>query len=331
MPTPKTLLRRTITISAVYLALIAIFALLVPALLLAATADALTNARWSRCRFVLAIAVLVGFQAFGILASFATFLAYACVWCSDRSLLFKRWNQKLVIFWGDRLFAVLRWIMNMSLEVRGEACVEKSPMIIFVRHNSVADVFLCNTLIGQKHQIFLRYAIKSELLWDPCQDLVLPRVGGVFLHRNSSDSASQIAKVKRLCDNLGEHEGVVIYPEGTRFTPQKRDRILSKFLNSNRTKEWQEASSLRSVLPLQLGGPLALLANNPGADLVFCAHVGLDALTKIADFWSGRAIGKTIKVLFWRIPYREIPETKEQQIAFLKAQWQRMDQELQTL
>jgi 1-acyl-sn-glycerol-3-phosphate acyltransferase len=57
-------------------------------------------------------------------------------------------------------------------------------------------------------------------------DIVGNRLANCFVRRNSGDSDREIAAVQRLMEDLGPNDGVLIYPEGTRFTEAKRRRIL---------------------------------------------------------------------------------------------------------
>ena len=47
-----------------------------------------------------------------------------------------------------------------------------------------------------------------------------------FLDRRSTDAAAEVEQVRALGRELGEGDGVLIYPEGTRFTPEKRERAI---------------------------------------------------------------------------------------------------------
>ena len=38
------------------------------------------------------------------------------------------------------------------------------------------------------------------------------------------DTAGEVAALRSLADGLGRHEGILIYPEGTRFTTAKLER-----------------------------------------------------------------------------------------------------------
>ena len=70
------------------------------------------------------------------------------------------------------------------------------------------------------------------------------------------------------------------------------------------------ANRLRNVLPPRLGGPLALLDEAAGADVVVCGHVGFDGFEYISDIWAGGLVGTTVRVRFWRSPAAEVPSAR---------------------
>ena len=69
-----------------------------------------------------------------------------------------------------------------------------------------------------------------------------------------------------------------------------------------------------------------MIERNPGVDVVFCAHSGLEGAGSPRDLLAGALVGSTVRVRFWRVPYAEIPVTYEARIEWLYGQWQRVDE-----
>ena len=63
-----------------------------------------------------------------------------------------------------------------------------------------------------------------------------------------------------LMENLGPRDGVIIYPEGTRFTEAKRERIIEELARNGESYLCEKARMLTNVLPPRLGGPLRFSA-----------------------------------------------------------------------
>jgi len=194
-----------------------------------------------------------------------------------------------------------------------------------VRHTSFADAVIAALLISARYKIRLRYVMKRQLLWDPCLDIVGHRLRNYFVTRTDASSA-EIEAVGRLAEDLNAREGVLIYPEGTRFTPAKRERVLNKLRQSEDTNAYTRASEFKNVLPPRIGGTLALLEKNSNADAVFCAHAGLQGSATLHDVLNGAIIGNTVRVAFWGVAYGAIPEQREARADWFHAQWRRVDE-----
>jgi 1-acyl-sn-glycerol-3-phosphate acyltransferase len=171
----------------------------------------------------------------------------------------------------------------------------------------------------------LRYVLKRELLWDPCLDVVGNRLPHVFVDRVSDDSQREIARVRALARDLSVHDGVLIYPEGTRFSETKRARVLEKLAREGNSKQLEYARSLHAVLPPRPGGALALLEAAPHADVVVCAHTGFEGAATLAQIWRGELLHGTIRVRFQRSPRSEIPTEPDARADWLRERWQEID------
>lgn len=95
---------------------------------------------------------------------------------------------------------------------------------------------------------FVYTSLERELLVDPCLDLVGNRLLNHFIDR-AHPSDSDVRSIAALASNLGPRDGVVIYPEGTRFDRARRERILSRM----EAKGSQDLE--RAGLPGQPGAP----------------------------------------------------------------------------
>lgn len=222
----------------------------------------------------------------------------------------------------------IRRIFGLRLQVEGDELVRtdpERPILVFIRHASIVDNALPATVISLPHQMSLRFIIKHEL-----QSLPTLNIGGhwiptCFVRRESDNPDRQVARVRTLGEHLGPGDGVLIYPEGTRFTPSKLARAQAKIAEHDPSIS-PYASRLRHLLPPRLGGPLALLDEATGADVVVCGHVGFDGFERVSDVWRGGLVGATIKVRFWRHGRAEIPETQEERIVWIYERWLALDE-----
>jgi 1-acyl-sn-glycerol-3-phosphate acyltransferase len=227
-------------------------------------------------------------------------------------------------WWAGSVFWAVRTIFGIQVEVEGSALLAPGPIVVFMRHTSIVDNLLPNVLITAPHGIKLRYVLKRELLSDPALDIAGTRLPNYFVDRRSMDPESEIAEIARLGSGLGSDEGVLIYPEGTRFTEARRARALESLQVSN-PELYVRAAAMRLVLPPRLRGPLALLEAEPAADVVIAAHAGLDGLSHIRQILGGGLAGNTVRVQFRRFAHGDIPTEPDERTNWLYDRWAEVD------
>ena len=267
----------------------------------------------------------LGLELLGLCAAAALWLARPLArWDAAR---WRALHFRLQDWWGSTLFRGLVRCFSLRVETRGarEARLGEGPYLLLLRHASSGDTLLASALIGRPHGLRLRYVLKHELRWDPCLDVVGSRLRHVFVDRASDDSQREIARVRALARGLGPRDGVLIYPEGTRFSETKRARVLERIARSGDAKLLDYARSLCSVLPPRPGGVLGLLEEAPGADVVVCMHTGFEGAASLGQIWRGDMLRSRVRVRFTRILRAEIPTEREARAQWLRELWQQVD------
>lgn len=242
---------------------------------------------------------------------------------SDRR---RRWLYDWRIHWMRSHIGGIRVLFGVGFEVEGMEQAGPGPVLMLMRHASMVDNALPDYTAGRAHGMGLRFVIKKELESLPVIDIGARWVPNFFVRRASEDPEAEAAQMRRLGENLGpdSREGILIYPEGTRCTASKLAR--AKAAIAERQPELSSrADRLQHVLPPRLSGPLALLDQTAGTDVVFCGHVGFDGLRGLGDIWQGGLVGTTIRVRFWRYPGAEVPESYDERVAWLYERWQVLD------
>jgi 1-acyl-sn-glycerol-3-phosphate acyltransferase len=292
------------------------------ALPLAALFDAAARSRWAASR-ALALAVgYLGAEAVGLLTSFAVWLA-AGPWLGVRGR-FETANFRLQVAWARALFALARRIYGLALDL-DLADPTRRPALVLVRHASLVDALLPTVFLSGRDGTRLRFVLKRELLLDPCLDVVGQRLPNAFVARGADEPAREEASIRRLAEGLGPEDGVVIFPEGTRFTPRRLEAARARIRASGDPARSARVAGLRHVLPLRSRGLLALLEAAPQADLLFLAHQGLEGTSHAATVLRGGLIGRRIRVRTWRVPVSDLPEDRAGRLAWLDAEWARID------
>ena len=227
----------------------------------------------------------------------------------------------LECWWGSSLF---RWIcrfLSLSTTVEGDDQILPGPVLVFIRHASIIDTAVPVALISNTKGLRLRYVFKRELLVDPCIDVAGHASPNYFIDRAGSVH-EELAGVRALAENLGD-EGVLLYPEGTRFTERKKE-IAIKRLAKTHPDLVPLAESFKHSLPPKAGGALTLLDAAPHADVLIVAHRGLEGLANATDLLSGTVVGKEIEVRIWRVHAADIPRGEARR-RWLFDWWKRVD------
>lgn len=310
--------RRIRTVPLVFLAWAVVTVALPVLVVLAVAVDAV---RWIISRTPWMAIRLVVFLWVYLLAEVGAVIALAAAWLVPARRI--EWTYRLQAAWVSVLFGAVRLIFGISTHVEGTDVLRPGPILVFARHASIVDNLLPHRFIVRPSGIRLRYVLKSELLSDPALDIGGLRLPNYFVTRGSRNAAAEIAGVAGLAAGLGTNEGVLIFPEGTRFRPDRRERAIA--LAGRRNPAVAElAGELTSVMPPRLGGPLALLEAGE-MDVVVLAHRGLGGFATVSDIWSGAMVGRRVEIRLTRIAHGDIPTDREARIIWLFELWRDVD------
>jgi 1-acyl-sn-glycerol-3-phosphate acyltransferase len=226
--------------------------------------------------------------------------------------------------WLASHLAGIRALFGLHFAIEGIELAGPGPVLVMIRHASIIDNTLPDAILGRAHGLGFRFIIKRELQMLPTIDIGGRWVPTLFVRRASGDTAAELERMRALTVNMSSHDGLLIYPEGTRWTAEKLAR--AKQIIAERQPEIAPlAARLQNVLPPRLGGTLELLESAREADVVIFGHVGLDGFEYISDIWSGGLVGSTVRLKFWRFPAAEVPSERDELIVWLYERWQELD------
>jgi 1-acyl-sn-glycerol-3-phosphate acyltransferase len=226
--------------------------------------------------------------------------------------------------WLASHLAGIRRLFGLGFEIEGLELAGPGPVLVMIRHASIIDNTLPDVIVGGAHGLGFRFVIKRELQMLPTIDIGGRWVPTLFVRRASGDTAVELSKMESLCIGLGERDGLLIYPEGTRWTAKKLARA-QEIIATRQPEVAAFASRLRYVLPPRLGGTVKLLESSRGCDVVVFGHYGLDGFEYISDIWSGGLIGGVVRLKFWRFPAAAVPRDRDALIEWLYERWQALD------
>ncbi|MCA9527083.1 MAG: lysophospholipid acyltransferase family protein [Myxococcales bacterium] len=231
----------------------------------------------------------------------------------------RRWALRL-LRGGVRLYR-----LDIQVEGAEESLADPGPLLLLSRHVSFGDTLLPFWIFAKRLPFQPRYVMKKELVWDPCIDIVGGQLPNAFVRRGTDNPAREIEEVLKLVDGTGPHDVVVVYPEGTRFTPHKRTQILERLEAKGASAEdVARARAYTHVLPPRPGGAVSLLEKK-ATDVVFLAHTGLEKVRTLRNLVDGSFVGTTLRIALWRISHQTLPAGREALTAWLHTRWSEVD------
>ena len=220
-------------------------------------------------------------------------------------------HYRLQRWWAAQLMTILRTTTGLRIEVEDHSMLHPGPLVVLCRHASLADSLVSAWVITTLAELHPRYVLKRELLFDPCLDIVGNRLPNHFLDRGAADSTVELAALTTLSSGMGADDVAVIFPEGTRAAPAKRERALAKIAERDPDRATR-LGSLRHLLPPRPAGTAALLAGCPDADVVIAWHVGFDGLDTFGGILRHLARNPPpVRFAARRIARAEVPSTSD--------------------
>ena len=253
------------------------------------------------------------------------FLFYECigvlrlfwVWLRYRNApTYSGHNQHIQYWWAGGLLRIGTRIFGLTFSITGERAIKGPTALFIARHTSIADTVLPMLYFAEHRKEGMRYILKQELTAMPCLDIAGHRLPNLFVDRSGIDTEGELQAVQELTQQASNRESVLVYPEGTRFTTAKH-----KQLQANKPELRTQLSRWPGLLPPRLGGVSAMLAANPGKDVVFLAHTGFEGSASLTDLMNGSWRKQVVRLHFWRVPYENIPSDHTE---FIFTQWDEM-------
>lgn len=313
---------RGITVEVVVLALVTVLS---PVLLIGAFAVDMTlwlrrRKPWMAVRLLAMLWWFLVGELYGLLGLFSIWLASGGRDSARRRDRVFRLKRR----WLGSHLAGIRALFNLRFEVEDLELAGPGPVLVLIRHASIIDNALPDVIIGGAHGIGFRFVIKRELQMLPTIDIGGRWVPTLFVRRASSDTQAEIQRMRALTVNMSASDGLLIYPEGTRSTPEKLARA-KQIIAERQPQIAPLAARLQNLLPPRLGGTVELLESARDSDVVIFGHYGLDGFEYISDIWSGGLVGTTVRLKFWRFPAADVPRERDKLIVWLYERWQELD------
>ena len=216
-------------------------------------------------------------------------------------------HYRMQRWWCGRIIAALRVTVGLRVEVVGADHVGPGPYVVFCRHASLADSIISCFIVNNTMGFNPRYVLKSDLETVPCLDLLGHRTPNCFVRRGSSNVQGELDALRSMMNGMGQGDAAVIFPEGSRANPAKRERELTR-LAERHPERHERLRSLQRLIPPKPAGALSMLEAAPTADVITVWHEGLDGLDTFPGMLQALSERKvTAHVVVTVHPRAEVP------------------------
>jgi len=187
--------RRSISVSAVILALVAsvVFA---PVLFAAAgVVDVVSRRRgWPHVRLLAMVILALAIELVGIIGAGALWVAFG----GGRyfhTRLAQAAHFRLQRWWTGSLLTAAEHTVGLRIQVEDPTPAARGNAIVIGRHTSIGDAVIPAVLLGNLLDLHPRYVVKRTLMWDPCIDIVGHRLPHHFVERNADEQLERDRRV----------------------------------------------------------------------------------------------------------------------------------------
>jgi Acyltransferase len=221
--------------------------------------------------------------------------------------------------------AELVFAFRLKLESpRGETITADGPLIVLGRHAGPgASLVLVHVLLRVRERVPL-IVLKAQLKLDSALDVLLTRIGCVFIGRTGTTGTGQSAAVAGLASGLRPRDALVLFPEGSDWTPTRHRLAIRRLHRKGLNAQATAAASMPHVLPPRPAGTFAALQAAPTAQLAVFMHTGHDDLLDAASVWRALPLQRELHMAWWNEPRPEAA-TEEDCARWLNGVWRGID------
>lgn len=236
-----------------------------------------------------------------------------------------RWEHRHVRLLQALLGSLLRgaevlFTFRLRLDSpRGESLDNDRALIVMGRHAGPGASFVLVHVLLERYRRVPRIVLKRRLRLDPALDVLLTRIGCAFLGGAGSTQA-----VVQLAAQLKPRDALLIYPEGSDWTPTRHRMAVTKLRLRGLRARADAAAARPHVLPPRPGGTFAALTASPHAQLAVFMHTGHDELLEVGALWRALPLRRALHMVWWS---EQRPEVSDEADCgrWLDALWDEID------
>lgn len=314
--------RRSVSVTAVTLGLAALVPSMIVLVPVAAVYDLIRGRNFPTVRMLLFGVCYLAWELVAIVSSGALWVATGFGRWVDRTWSIRA-HHRLQATWVDSLLRLAGSLLHLRLDVAGTEALSSGPLIVLCRHASMVDTLIPAKLLFDAG-FHVRYVLKTELVWDPALDIIGHRLPNHFVDRSGSNTSTEVEALQRLAAGMGPKDALVIFPEGTRWTERKHERVVAK-LRETDPPAADRAAQRRFTMPPRPAGTSAVLDGAPDADVVIVSYTGLENLAGPVEALGLVPFARPVTVDLRRIARWEVPPNGPDRSRWLDDRWDEVD------
>jgi 1-acyl-sn-glycerol-3-phosphate acyltransferase len=229
-----------------------------------------------------------------------------------------RWQARHVQVLGWYLGMLMRtaeWVIAFRLRLecpQGETIALDRPVIVLGRHAGPgASLVLIHVLLRERGRV-PKIVLKERLRLDPALDVLLTRIGCVFIGGAGSAAAgAAVDAVTELASRLTSGDALVLFPEGRDWTPARHRLAVRRLRGKGMSKQADDAAGMPHVLPPRPAGAFAALQAAPAAEVAVFMHTGHDELLDVTSLWQALPLRRELHMVWWNEPRPELASEQE--------------------
>ncbi len=226
--------------------------------------------------------------------------------------------------WRARHVGVLSWYLDVLMRTaekmiafrlqlecpRGETIAPDRPVIVLGRHAGPgASLVLIRVLLRERRRV-PKIVLKEKLRLDPALDVLLTRIGCVFIGAGGAPGGA-VTAVAELAQELTPRDALVLFPEGSDWTPTRHWLAVRRLRRKGMNAQADAAAKMPNVLPPRPAGTFAALQGAPSAELAVFMHTGHDQLLDAASVWRALPLRRELHMVWWNEPRPELASEQE--------------------
>lgn len=282
---------------------------------------------WRPLRLLLMLTVWLVLESLVLLALLVLWVISGFGWAIRRPA-FQHAHYACMGWFLGAIFAAGLKVLRVELVTQGPApdTLPGAPLLVLSRHAGPGDSFTLVHALLNSYDRKPRVVLKNTLAFEPAIGIFMHRLPNRFVRPNPRPGEDLRSQITELASGLDGRSALLIFPEGGNYTAARRDKAIERLRALGLEKMAERAQQWDNVLAPRPGGVVAALQGAPDADVLLCAHTGLDHLFTVLDLWRELPMDKRLTLAWWRVPRSEIPTESDLIADWLFTRWAEIDE-----